>query len=84
VQAGATGREWWSWPHGLVHVEREDAGGEEGVWTRVCSFLFGGAREGRALLVASPAVRTRRAGFGCWIVGILLWLVTGVLGGIRT
>lgn len=30
-----------------------------------------------ALLVASPAVRTRRAGFGCWIVGNLLWVITG-------
>lgn len=34
-----------------------------------------------ALLVASPVVRTRRIGFGCWIVGNALWVATGVLGG---
>lgn len=31
-----------------------------------------------ALLVASPATRTRRAGFGAWLVGNLLWVVAGI------
>lgn len=31
-----------------------------------------------ALLVASPDSLTRRAGFGAWLVGNLLWVVAGV------
>jgi len=32
-----------------------------------------------AVLVASRSQGIRRAGFGCWVVGNLLWVVHGIL-----